>query len=289
MTAVSTNATNPYAYLQSWLQSGTGTSGANQVSDPLASLFAAFTGAGNGSPSASAGNTATGSQPVSGLSPPTLSPSTLAALFSLQQQSSSSTTDSSALTSLFDKFDANGNGQISQSEFEQAIGPNADTSKVDALFAKIDSNGDGQISQDELGSAIQQAQSRFHHHHMHGAGQGGGSGGLADLLNGTDASGATTQTITNSDGSTTTTMTYADGTTISMTTPAPASGSSSGGTGTDGTGTGDAGGGGSSSQSQGTAGSNGSGRSDNLLETLFKLQSQLLVPAAETALTLGVI
>jgi EF-hand domain pair len=49
-------------------------------------------------------------------------------------------------------LDANGDGQISQSEFENVIGSGADQSKVDELFAKIDSNGDGSIDKDELGA-----------------------------------------------------------------------------------------------------------------------------------------
>ncbi len=40
------------------------------------------------------------------------------------------------------KFDTDGDGQVSQSEFEQAIGSGADQSGVDVLFNKLDSNGD---------------------------------------------------------------------------------------------------------------------------------------------------
>ena len=62
-----------------------------------------------------------------------------------------------SLQSLFGKFDTDGDGQISQSEFEKAIGPDADKAKVDALFTKIDGNGDGAVSQDEMQSAMQKA------------------------------------------------------------------------------------------------------------------------------------
>jgi hypothetical protein len=133
------------------------------------------------------------------------------------------------LESLLGKFDTDGDGKISQSEFETAIGPDADKAKVDELFRKLDANGDGAVSQDDLKAALQKAHGHHHHHSAEGAGEQGGAGGasgsnpLQALLSGAAADGTTSQSATNADGSSTTTITYADGTKVEMTTPAAAS------------------------------------------------------------------
>ena len=142
----------------------------------------------------------------------------------LTAQGSQANSGNSALQSVFSRFDTDGNGQVSQSEFENAIAPNADRTKVDAFFAKIDSNGDGSISTAEMQSAMQKAQGHHHHHHGGGAqtagGDKGGGGPLQALISGASADGTTSQTATNADGSTSTTITYADGTKVEMTIPA---------------------------------------------------------------------
>ena len=107
--------------------------------------------------------------------------------------------------SLFSQFDANGDGQISQSEFENAFGSNADTSKVDGLFNSLDANGDGSVSQDEMTSAAQQshaATTTTITPMAEVAGRAAAAGALSDLLSSTDATGATAQTASNADGST---------------------------------------------------------------------------------------
>ena len=136
--------------------------------------------------------------------------------------------------SLFSKFDANSDGQISQSEFVNAIGSGADKSNVDALFSKLDNNGDGSlISADEMQSSMQKAHGGGGHHHHHAGGAGGSNSrrkrsGLQQLLSGASADGTTSQSSTNADGSTTTTITYSDGTTMDLTTPVVADNSGSG-------------------------------------------------------------
>jgi len=262
MSISSVGSNNMVAYLRSLLQQGPSGS-ANGVSDPLASLFTACTGMnGDASGNAAASPAGGGSGPWSSA----IDPNTLSALLAVQGQQGNTGSATSSLQSLFAKFDTNGDGQISQSEFESAIGPNADQSQVDALFQKIDANGDGAISQDELGSAIQTAQNHSHHHHhrhMHAdaaSGSGADQGGLTSLLSATGADGATTQTTSNADGSSTTTISYADGSTVSMTTPAVANGPSSGG----------------------TSGQNNSSLDSNFLERLIKLQSQLLAQPVST-------
>jgi EF hand len=215
MSLSSVGSSNPYAYLQWLLQSDT-TDASNQSppSDPLQSLYGAF----SGDPLLSSGADGSGQ----GNGPP-FSPDVLAALFSAQ--SDQSPPISPRVQALFGKFDSNGDGQISQSEFENAMGSNTDPSKVDALFSKIDANGDGSISQNELQSALQQAHGGHHHHHHHDASAANsqGSDPLQSLLSSASADGATSQSTSNADGSTTTTITYPDGTKIDMTTPAASS------------------------------------------------------------------
>jgi len=161
-------------------------------------------------------------------SPPAAAPTTkfdfgtLSALLSAQGQGG--TGAGSQASALFSKLDANGDGQISKSEFEGALGnAGVDTSSADALFSKLDANGDGSISQNELTPPHAAYSHRSGHHH--GA---GGAGGASSLMDATNADGSQTQTTTNPDGSTTTTITYSDGSTVSSTTPAAQSGASGG-------------------------------------------------------------
>lgn len=218
MSLSSIGSSSPYPQWPLQTSDGSDPSAASAPSDPLQALYQAISGGGSSDPLLAAIGDGWGTTP-----PPPLSPQMMQAL--LTAQGSQAGSASSALQSLFGQFDADGNGQVSQSEFENAIGPNADKSKVDALFAKIDSNGDGSISTDEMQSAMQKAHGGGHHHH-HGGGMqaaGGGKGGgdpLQALMSGASADGTTSQTATNADGSTSTTITYADGTKVEMTTPA---------------------------------------------------------------------
>lgn len=246
-----TAAAGALSYLTSFLQSSTANVGSASSSDPLLTLGQTLSGN-----SSDGGDPLTSPLSSSGLSAstPTFDPGMLAALVSLQgQQANAGPNGSSGLLS---QLDTNGDGQISKTEFESALGSDGvDASSADALFSKLDSNSDGSVSQSELSSA---QHGHGHHHHMGGAGQSGGSGGGASsLLNATNADGSTTQTSTNADGSTTTSITYADGSTVDMTTPAA---SQNGGS---------SGGGSSSMPSQ-----------NNLIEQLIKMQSQLLTQSA---------
>ncbi len=211
----------------------------------LSSLSQYFTSNGtNGQPQ---------SQPAGSGSSTPFDSSTLAALISLQGQNATGTSGGAGL---FAKLDANGDGSISKSEFENALsGAGVDTTSADSLFSKLDANGDGSITKGEIASA---RGGSFHHHRHHVS--GGSGGGAASLLDATNADGSTTQTSTNADGSSTTTITYADGSTVSSTMPAA---SQNGGT------------------SGGGTGNSGNG---NLIEKLIQIQSMLLSqPAATTA------
>jgi hypothetical protein len=250
-------SSNALSYLQSLLAQGTaGANDAAGASDPLSALLHTLSGA-TAEPSATAGAPAGG---TAGTGCSSFDSGTMAALISLQGQSASAATAQSP-SSVFSKLDTDGDGEISKSEFENALGgAGVDTSSADALFAKLDGNGDGSLGQSELTKAKQ----GHHLHHMHGGGesQAGGSSGqnaISALLSSAGADGATAQTITNSDGSSTTTISYADGSTVEMTSPAAVAD-------------------GSGSPGNGANGQN----SANLLEQLIRLQSQLLNTAAST-------
>src|SRR5262249_39600631 len=159
---------------------------------------------------------------------------------------------------LFGQMDANGDGQVSKSEFETIFGSNADMSKVDGLFNALDSNGDGSVSQDELTSAAQASHSAHHHgHHHHVHSDQDGDGGLFQDLMASGTQGATVDSASNPDGSSTTTISYADGSTVSLTSPP-----------------------GSSDSGSSDAGS-GSANSNNLLEQLIQLQAQYLTMSTD--------
>jgi len=163
---------------------------------------------------------------------PQISPETMNALFAAQSQSSdaastatTSTSSSSSSTSststrrdaalkdLFSQIDADGDGSITKSEFEDALGAGGtNLTKADDVFSKLDANADGNVSLDEMSKALK---SGHGHHHAQGA---GGSGDGADSSS-KSGGGSTSTTTTAADGSTTTTVTYADGFKMSTTVP----------------------------------------------------------------------
>jgi hypothetical protein len=178
-----------------------------------------------------------GNGPASGSSPPPwsggnsqISPATMSALLAAQSQSSagSATTApigrSEALKHLFSHFDANGDGQISKSEFESALGAGGtNTAQADDVFSKLDKDDSGTVSLDEMWSALR-GKGHSHPHHV-AAGSSGADGSNSDPLL-QALQGASSTSVTNSDGSTTTSVTYADGTKVTMTSPAATTASS---------------------------------------------------------------
>lgn len=269
--SVGASSSSALSYLQQLLQQGTaGATNAASGSDPLSMLMQEISGdnSSSGQTSPAASSTA-----ASGSSVPPFGQDMMSQLISLQsQQTGSSSGTQSPEQAFFSKLDSNGDGQISQSEFENAASKvGVSTSTADAVFAKIDANSDGSVSQSELTKADHGG--GHHHHHVEGGGgssdsaQGGASSGqstLDSLMSSTGADGATTQSSTNADGSVTTTISYADGSKVDMTTPAASSGGS------------DASGGNAS------GGNTGSSSTSNLLEQLIKLQSQVLSAATST-------
>jgi EF-hand domain pair len=172
-----------------------------------------------------------------------IAPATMSALLAAQSQSSTGTTNSAsaspsdALKDLFSQIDTNGDGQLSESEFENALGAGGtNLAQADDVFNKLDTNGDGSVSLGEMSSALKGAGGKGHHHHAHvgGSGQSGdSSSSAASSADGSNSdpllqalAGASSTSVTNSDGSTTTSMTYADGSKVTMTSPAAKTASS---------------------------------------------------------------
>lgn len=170
-----------------------------------------------------------------------ISPATMSALLAAQGQSPTGTTTTSAPTSpsgalqdLFSQLDANGDGQISKTEFENALGAGGtNIAQADNVFNKLDANGDGSVSLDEMSKALKGA--KGHHHHVADSdGDASGASGSSSGTSGSSSdpllqalSGASSTSVTNSDGSTTTSVTYADGSKVTMTSPAASTSSSS--------------------------------------------------------------
>ena len=198
----------------------------------------------------------TSSQAQTGSPPPAtggtgftqISPETMSALLAAQSQSSTatststasttsaSTDPSSALQDLFSQIDTNGDGQISKTEFESALGAGGtNLAQADKVFNKLDANGDGSVSLDEMSKALQGSHGKGGRHHHAAASDGSTSGASGPSAGGSNSdallqalSGASSTAVTNGDGSTTTSVTYADGSKVTMTSPAASTTASSG-------------------------------------------------------------
>jgi hypothetical protein len=161
----------------------------------------------------------------SGCSP--ISPETMSALLDAQSQSSGGAGSASksrhaALKDLFGQIDGDGDGKITKTEFEEALGAGGtNLAQADSVFGKLDQDGDGSVSLKELASALRPDKGRHRRPDEAGGSDGSGSDPLSQARQG-----ATTTTVTNSDGSVTTSLTYADGSKVTMTSPASASSSS---------------------------------------------------------------
>jgi hypothetical protein len=154
-----------------------------------------------------------------------LSPATMSALLAAQGQSPGApASQSDALNDLFSQLDADGNGQVSKSEFENALGAGgSNIAQADDVFSKLDKDGDGSVSLDEMSSALKGAGGHGHGHKHHVAGSDGSNSDT--LLQALD--GASSTSTTNSDGSTTTSLTYADGSKVTTTSAPTASAATS--------------------------------------------------------------
>ncbi|MET4629216.1 hypothetical protein ABIB83_006252 [Bradyrhizobium sp. I1.8.5] len=179
----------------------------------------------------SSSTTSNATSPVNAGKTPQISPETMNALFAAQSQStdstgstasssstsSTSTSRDAALKDLFSQIDGDGDGKITKSEFENALGAGGtNLAQADDVFSKMDTNSDGSVSLDEMSKALKSG-------HAHGAsGSGDASGSGSDS---SSSGGSTSTTTTAADGSTTTTVTYADGFKMSTTVPGASSAS----------------------------------------------------------------
>jgi Ca2+-binding EF-hand superfamily protein len=157
-----------------------------------------------------------------------ISPQTMSALLDAQSQSSAASTTtasksrSSALKDLFGQIDGDGDGKITKSEFEAALGAGGTNLKqADSVFGKLDKDGDGSVSLKELASALKGGKKAHHDHHASEA-DGSNSDPFSQALQG-----ASSTSVSNSDGSVTTSLTYADGSKVTMTSAAGKSSSAS--------------------------------------------------------------
>ncbi len=98
-----------------------------------------------------------------------ITPATMSALLAAQSQAttgsaaSSSTSRSDALKDLFAQIDADSDGKLSKSEFENALGAGGTNLKqADSVFGKLDKDGDGAVSLDEMMSALKGKGHRRH-------------------------------------------------------------------------------------------------------------------------------
>ena len=261
------------------------------------------------STSTSSASSSTSSSPnngVTGSSSANVDPGLMSVFVAFQEQQSApqgtgsqagATGVSNMAQNLFDSIDTDGNGQISQSELENAVtSAGGTTVQADSLFNKI-SDGGSSVSESQLASALQQADGHHHHHHGGGADSAGGAGSsdplMAALDGSSSANGVSTQVTVNPDGSTTTTLTYSDGTVVTETSPAASGGSAAGAgnanqsatgqssTGQPGSGT-TASADGSSTGASGTASTNAGGTAaqnqqnmEQMLSMLIKLQASM--------------
>ena len=156
-----------------------------------------------------------------------ISPETMSALLDAQSQSSTasataSKSRASALKDLFAQIDGNGDGKITKSEFEGALGAGGtNLANADSVFGKLDKDGDGSVSLKELASALKGGKKSHHDHHAASESEGSNSDPFSQALQG-----ASSTSVTNSDGSVTTSLTYADGSKVTMTSAAGGSSAS---------------------------------------------------------------
>src|SRR5260370_35566272 len=113
---------------------------------------------------ASAGSTS-GSGSGGGAS---ISPETMSALLAAQSQSGPAApapmSRSDALKDLFAQIDADGDGKITKSEFENALGAGGtNLAQADDVFSKLDKNSDGSVSLDEMASPLTCGKRLPHH------------------------------------------------------------------------------------------------------------------------------
>jgi hypothetical protein len=135
------------------------------------------------------------------------------------------TRKSDALNDLFSQLDADGNAQISKSEFETALGAaGTDTAEADKVFGKMDKDADGSVSIDEMCAALLRG-SHSNGQHYFPISLRDRSGGPKDAnIPASNPHAVSSSSVANSDGTTTTSLIYADGSKATMRSAATSSG-----------------------------------------------------------------
>ena len=123
------------------------------------------------------------STPLAGSGASRIAPETMGALLDAQSQSSTGSTasasasPSAALKDLFSQIDADGDGKITKSEFENALGAGGtNLAQADDVFSKLDKDSDGSVSVNEMSSALKGAGGKGGHHRHHHVASSDGSG-----------------------------------------------------------------------------------------------------------------
>jgi hypothetical protein len=98
-----------------------------------------------------------------------ISPATMSALLAALSQSttesekSASASRSDPLKDLFSQIDADSDGKLGKSEFEDALGAGGtNLAQAQSVFGKLDRNGDGSVSLGEMASALRSKGHRQH-------------------------------------------------------------------------------------------------------------------------------
>ncbi len=169
---------------------------------------------------ATATSAASASTPTGATSADQFATDTLSSLLSAQEAPPSSADLASQVMSA---VDSNGDGSLSLSEIETALGADTSTgaeaspiaSAISQAFSQIDTNGDGEISSSELTSALdaqnqaqgaqqQQGPQGAHHHHHHAHAGGGappnGDDLASQLLGSADTDGDGTLSLSEIEG-----------------------------------------------------------------------------------------
>lgn len=133
----------------------------------VSTIFNALTSAGS---SASSQKTTGLTQGAASFSAATTTSSTAASAPVSGGGSSLGKLSPDTLNDLFALLDADGNGAVSKSEFETALGAGGtNLAAADSVFARLDKDGDGAVSSNELASVLSGSR-RGHGHHGHAGG-----------------------------------------------------------------------------------------------------------------------
>ena len=181
------------------------------------------------SPAPSADFSAKSSEPFDGFNstaltasptPTFITPEMMAVLQAVaaQEQSKAGSADpaparkSDALNDLFSQLDADGNAQISRSEFETALGAaGTDAAEADKVFGKMDKDADGSVSSDEMCAALLKGSHSNGQHYFPVSLRDKSSGPKDVAIPASNPHAVSSSSVANSDGTTTTSLVYADG------------------------------------------------------------------------------